>query len=130
MTILSLLWTLAGGLRGLVTAAVAGAATLALAGLYDRLVDDPAVAAAARRYMVAKAELDAERARGTELERQLTAGAQALEEYRRRLAAEQRAQDETDARHEQEIADYEKRLADAGRGCALDRDDIEFLRRP
>lgn len=29
---------------------------------------------------------------------------------------------------EQEIADYEKRLADAGRVCLLDRDDIEFLR--
>ncbi|MBK0020817.1 hypothetical protein IAE29_03810 [Ochrobactrum sp. S46] len=30
---------------------------------------------------------------------------------------------------EQEIADYEKRLADAGRVCLLDRDDIEFLRK-
>lgn len=30
---------------------------------------------------------------------------------------------------EQEIADYEKRLADAGRDCLLDHDDIEFLRK-
>ncbi|PRA56686.1 hypothetical protein CQ062_08530 [Ochrobactrum sp. MYb68] len=30
---------------------------------------------------------------------------------------------------EQEIADYEQRLADAGRVCLLDRDDIEFLRK-
>ena len=30
---------------------------------------------------------------------------------------------------EQEIADYEKRLADAGRVCLLDHDDIKFLRK-
>ncbi|APY13146.1 MULTISPECIES: hypothetical protein [unclassified Brucella] len=30
---------------------------------------------------------------------------------------------------EQEIADYERKLAEAGRACLLDNDDIEFLRR-
>lgn len=29
---------------------------------------------------------------------------------------------------EREIADYERKLAEAGRACLLDRDDLQFLR--
>lgn len=123
-------WAVIGGWRGVIAAAAAVALTSSAWTLYDRTIDDPAVARAARSEYVARAELEAAKARLAEVERQRDIGAQALEEYRRRLAAYEQVEAAEDARHELEIAENEKRLQAAGRSCVLDDADIEFLRRP
>ena len=91
---------------------------------------DPRVIADARREYVEIARLEAAQAKAAELERQRNAGAQALEEYMKRLAAAQQLDAEEDARHETEIAEYEKLLAAAGRACFLDDADTQFLLKP
>lgn len=52
-----------------------------------------------------------------------------IEAYQAQLRNARAAEAARIEQTEQEIADYEKRLADAGRVCLLDRDDIEFLRK-
>ncbi len=79
---------------------------------------------------VARAELEAANAKLAELERQRNAGAQALEEYRKRLAAWQAVAAAEDERHEKEITDYEKKLADLGKSCLVDADFLDFLLEP
>ncbi len=130
MAIMPALWAVIGGLRGALVATAAVAFTASSLALYDRAIDDPAVARVARLEFVARAELEAAKARLAEAERQRDAGAQALEEFRQRFAAQEQVERAEDARHEKEIADYEKKLAAQGRGCVLDDGDIEFLRRP
>lgn len=112
-------------------AAAAGiAATLALTGLYDATIDDPAVARAAREGFVAIAEKTALEAQLAEMNRQLAAGRTALEEHRNRLAARDRLASAAREQLEQEISRYEATLADRNRACLLDDPDIEWLRRP
>lgn len=69
-----------------------------------------------------QAQLDAEA-------RQRRANALVIESYQAQLRNARAAEAARIEQTEQEIADYEKRLADAGRVCLLDRDDIEFLRK-
>ena len=69
-----------------------------------------------------QAQLDAEA-------RQRRANALVIESYQAQLLNARAAEAARVEQTEQEIADYEKRLADAGRVCLLDRDDIEFLRK-
>lgn len=78
---------------------------------------------------VTRAELEAERARAAELERQVNAGAQALEEYRRRAAADELHDAETESRLRREISANEAKLAEAGRSCLLDQSDLDFFLR-
>jgi len=52
-----------------------------------------------------------------------------IEAYQAQLRNARAAEAARIEQTEQEIADYEKRLVDAGRVCLLDRDDIEFLRK-
>ncbi|WP_024900059.1 hypothetical protein [Brucella rhizosphaerae] len=52
-----------------------------------------------------------------------------IESYQIQLRNARAAEAARIEQNEQEIADYEKRLADAGRVCLLDLDDIEFLRK-
>ncbi|KAB0571286.1 hypothetical protein [Brucella pituitosa] len=52
-----------------------------------------------------------------------------IEAYQVQLRNARAAEAAQVEKSEQEIAGYEKRLADAGRVCLLDRDDIEFLRK-
>jgi hypothetical protein len=112
-------------------AAAAGiAATLVLSMAYDALIDDPAVARAAREGFVRIAEKAALEAQLAETRRQLNAGAQALEEHRKRLAAKARLADTAREQMEQEIARYETELDRAGRRCDLDAADIEWLHQP
>jgi hypothetical protein len=94
------------------------------------LIDDPAVAAAARKDFVARAELEAEKAKNAELVRQLNAGAAAIEEARKQADADAIAAEETARRTEVEIVAYEKRLAAAGRSCRIDPADLDFLLKP
>lgn len=69
-----------------------------------------------------QAQLDAEA-------RQRRANALVIESYQAQLRNARAAEAARIEQTEQGIADYEKRLADAGRVCLLDRDDIEFLRK-
>jgi uncharacterized lipoprotein YmbA len=116
-------WTLMGGLRGIGVAA----AVLLAAGTYDRLIDDPWVVSQARQGFVVTAERDALAARLDEEHRQRLAAETAADWLRIELAG-QEAQAAIEAeKTEQEIADYEKKLADAGRSCFLDDTDLEFL---
>ncbi|UYT54527.1 hypothetical protein OHI65_09175 [Brucella sp. MAB-22] len=69
-----------------------------------------------------KAELD-------QLKSIRRANALVIEAYQVQLRNAREAEAARIEQTEQEIADYEKRLADAGRFCLLDRDDIEFLRK-
>lgn len=121
------LWTLFGGYRGLVAACAATFLVSVAWSSYDRLIDDPGVVREARAGFVAVAERDALAALVAERDRQRLAAEMALSNLRREIdrisEQEQAAQD----RLEQEIKDYEKKLADAGRLCPLDDGDIEWL---
>lgn len=61
--------------------------------------------------------------------KQRRANALVIESYQAQLRNARATEAARIEQTEQEIADYEKRLADAGRVCLLDRDDIEFLRK-
>lgn len=90
---------------------------------------DADVAQAARQGYVLLAEKTAAEAKAKELQRQVTAGAQALEEHRKRLVAAELVDQQQSTEREQEILEYEARLSQANRRCALSSDDIEFLQR-
>jgi hypothetical protein len=111
-----------GGVIGVVAA-------LLLGSVYDRLVDDPAVRRAVLVDYVHKSELDAANAKATELLRQKVEADAALLELTRKADQLEQEQAARTERMEQEIADYEKRIADADR-CLLSRDDVEWLRQP
>lgn len=112
--------------------AFAGGVALALAGaaLWDCLVDDPAVAAAARRGYVLTVERDAAEAELAETRRQLTVAREARDRFAIGLAQAQAASAAHAEKLETEIAAYETELVAAGRACRLDRDDVEWLHRP
>lgn len=88
---------------------------------------DAAVARQARAGYVLLAEKTAAQARADELQRQVTAGAQALEEHRKRLLAAELEDQQQTAEREQEILAYEALLSQANRRCALSADDLRFL---
>ena len=116
-------WTLIGGFRGVL---VAGA-TLGAAYLYNVVVDNPLVVHNARAGWATQTELEAVKAELAERTRQVNVSAQAYTELSKRLAVQREAAAAEDARVEQEIRKYKKRLADAGRVCNLDEGDIEWL---
>lgn len=84
---------------------------------------------AARVGFVREAEKRAAEAELAETRRQLAASTAAREAFATDLAALRLAAEAAVATLETEIADYEKRLEDAGRACLLDRRDLEWLRR-
>lgn len=118
---------LIGGIRGLIGAAIAAVIVWSALTLYDRVWDDPAVAAAAREHYVREAELIAAQAQLAEYRRQVEAGNEALAEARRMAEADAIADAESNRRMEQGIAEYEKRLAAAGKSCLIDNDALDFL---
>jgi len=84
----------------------------------------------ARESYVELAEKTALEKRLKEIERQRNEASKALEEHRRRLAAAERQDRQQTEQREREIRAYEIRLSQANRQCLLDRDDLDFLRRP
>jgi len=76
---------------------------------------------------VLESEKTTAEAKAAELERQRNVSAQALEEARKRQAADDAAQRAKDAQTDIEIADYEKKLAAANRQCLADPADVQFL---
>lgn len=91
---------------------------------------DARVAEEARRGYVTLVEKTALENKLKEAKRQRNEASLALEEHRRRLAAAERLDAQQSEEREQEIMAYEIRLSQANRQCLLDRDDIDFLRRP
>lgn len=100
------------------------------AALWDRWIDDPAVARRARETCVADVERVAAEARAAELARQNAALRAARDGYRLALVEADRRNAETAQRLETEIASHETELAAAGRSCLLDGADVEWLRKP
>lgn len=104
--------------------AVAAWAHFDKASAVRRAVDD------AVERLVHSAEKEALAAKLEEERRLRAAGELAIAGYTRALAeadARDRAEDE---KREQEIADYERRLAETGRSCGLDDADREWLLKP
>lgn len=96
-----------------------------------RVATERAKAAAdARRAYVDAMEKTALAAQLAERERQDRAGAIAIEEYRKRLAASQAAEQAASDQLESEIVENEKALDAAGRACRIDDDDLLWLRKP
>ena len=120
---------LIGGFRGIVVAVVAAAVTLFAMEAYHRSFIHPSIAREARADYVRIAVLEAEKAKVAELQRQLTAGAVAIEEHRKRLAASESLHEAETERLEKEIAENEKALEAAGRACRLDSGDVDFILR-
>lgn len=115
------------------TPLVAGAAFLLAiigAALWDRWIDDPAVAAAARHGYVLEAEKDAAAAELAEVRRQLAVVTELRDRFALDLSQVQAAAAAHAEKLESEIAAYETQLVAAGRACRLDRADIDWLRQP
>lgn len=83
----------------------------------------------ARRGFVLEADKRAAEAELAEVRRQLGAASAARERFATALAETRLAAAARLETLETEIADYEHRLAAAGRLCRLDRGDIDWLRR-
>lgn len=86
-------------------------------------------AASALKGYVLESEKSAVQAQLAEERRQRLAGAVALEEYRKRAAADEKQDAEIAARQEQEIAEYEEKLKAAGRSRLLDGADFDYIMR-
>lgn len=94
--------------------------------LYAISIGYPAAARSAKAGMVTLFERDALASQLAEEKRLRLAGSQALEEYRKRAAAALTAEQADNDRMEQEIADYEAKLADANR-CRITPDLRKWL---
>lgn len=82
----------------------------------------------AKKGLVPEFQATALRSELDELRRQGKANALVIEAYQVQLRNARAAEVAQIEKSEQEIADYEKKLAAAGRTCLLDRDDLQFLR--
>jgi hypothetical protein len=82
----------------------------------------------AKRGLVPEFQVQALEAQLAEQARLRNAGQIVIEAYQVQLRNARAAEAAQLEKSEQEIADYENRLAEAGRVCLLDGDDIEFLR--
>ena len=82
----------------------------------------------AKKALVPEFQAAALRAELDELRRQGKAIALVIEAYQVQLRNARASEAAQIEKSEQEIADYEKKLAVAGRACLLDRDDLQFLR--
>ncbi len=106
----------------------AGAVVAGVFLAWNGWIDNPRVAREATTNCVARAETAALDAQLAEERRRRAAATAALELYRRQADADAAAAEARAADLQKEIADYEKKLADAGRGCALSPDDLDWLR--
>lgn len=79
--------------------------------------------------LVSASELFAAKSQLAEIERQRNAASIALEDLRKRTAADEINQQLQAEAREQERADYERRLREAGHSDDLTDDDIDFLQR-
>lgn len=96
---------------------------------FNALIHDPMIEREARQGYVFEAQKIALEMQLAERDRQIKAGQMVIESYQEQLRNARRAEQERNEQTEQEIADYEKKLAAAGRSCLLNSDDIEWMRK-
>jgi hypothetical protein len=106
------------------------AAGLALMLGFNALIHDPMIEREARQGYVLEAQKTALEAQLAERDRQIKAGEYIITAYQQQLSNARAAETARAEQSEQEIAAYEKRLADEGRICRLDGADIDWLRKP
>ena len=94
---------------------------------YDRLIDDPSVARAARQGYVTEAEQAAMRAERDEALRQAQVAIKSALDFQKAWQDENAKVEELERAAEQEEAAYEKQLTDANRRCELSQHDLDFL---
>ncbi|MCD4511553.1 hypothetical protein LQT97_09910 [Brucella pseudogrignonensis] len=82
----------------------------------------------AKKGLVPEFQVKALQAQLAEEERQRKAGQFVIDAYQVQLRNSRAAEAAQLEKTEREIVDYEKRLAEAGRACLLDSNDVEFLR--
>jgi len=110
-------------LPAVIVAPVAVAASLYAGHLWNVVYHDPHVRAAARTEYVNEVTAKADEEMRWEMQRQKDAGAAAVEQLNKTLAAQQADHDAAVQKLEQEIADYEK----AGARCPLTQPDLDWL---
>lgn len=119
---------LIGGLRGIL-AALSGAVLMVFAlCAYDRLIDDPAVARAAREAQVSKFEAESAKALNQALLIAGKAQSEAVEAAQRDQLIASRLHEIETTQMEAQIAALETNLAKTGRSCLLDKSDIDGVR--
>lgn len=96
---------------------------------FNLLINDPSIRREARQGYVLEAQKIALEAQLAERDRQIKAGEFVISAYQEQLSNARAAEQARSEQSEQEIAAYEKRLADEGRACRLDRADIDWLRK-
>lgn len=125
MAAFSLLWSLIGGIRGIALIV----AMLGIFATYDRYIDDPLVAANARKGFVLEAERDALMAQLEERKRQAAAAESAVAGLQYELNQQRFNNEAARDQLESEIKDYEAKLKSDGRFCTLSDEDIKWLTR-
>lgn len=118
------LWDLLGGFAGIARIAI-GATFAAVIGW---LFVIPAERAEARSGYVLEVRAISAEAQRDELQRQYNAGQIVISAYQVQLKNARAKQAVEDAEDEQRISAYEQKLSAAGRSCALDDADLDFLR--
>jgi hypothetical protein len=115
----------AGVKRGLLYAI--GGALIVVGAVVWLHVHDANIRKDALTGYVQQAELTAANARTNEIRRQASAAQAALDEYQRKLVAEQANNAQAQAALEAEIESYEKNITDSGRACRIDDADRNWL---
>lgn len=105
----------------------AGAVVAGLFLAWNGWIDNPRVAREATAGCLSTVEKAALEAQLAEERRRRAAAEAALADYRRQADADAAAAAAAAEDLQKRIADYEKELADAGRGCRLDDADLRWL---
>lgn len=117
------------GLLDYVKIAAGFALGILIMGLFNTFIHDPMIEREARQGYVLEAQKTALEAQLAERDRQIAAGEYVISAYQEQLSNARAAEQAKSEQSEQEIAAYEKRLADEGRACRLDGADIDWLRK-
>lgn len=104
-------------------------AALALAMIYNALIENPAVRREARAGYVQEATIAALSATVLELRRQKEASDKALGEFQAAAEEAERVSTAAAAAFEKKVADYEAERRSEGRACTLSSRDLDELRR-
>lgn len=120
-------WISAAFLAAIATPLGAGAVVAVLFLAWNGWIDNPRVEREATAGCLGTVEKAALEAQLAEERRRRAAAEAALADYRRQADADAAEAAVRAAELQKEIADYEQKLADAGRSCHLDDDDLRWL---
>lgn len=122
-------WTLIGGIGGVVRIAMACALTAALATIYTQTVAIPRAVSEAKSSYASELRTETAQQLSYELQRQAKAYQTVIDAYQaqyRNVLADQAKRNEE---IEKDIAENEKSRSAEGRACPLSQSDIDFLRK-